>query len=94
MSDGTILISLDAAATINGFGTVDDSDIIRFIPISGTFEWYFDGSDVGLTTSDEDVDALGFAPDGSLIVSTLGSFSVTGISGADEDLIAFGAKPR
>ena len=95
MSDGSILISLDVAATINGFGTVDDSDIIRFTPTTtgantaGTFTWYFDGSDVGVTADSEDIDAVGFAPDGRLVVSTRGSFSVTGASGADEDLIAF-----
>jgi hypothetical protein len=95
MPDGSILISLDAAATISGLGTVDDSDIIRFIPTSlgantaGTFQWYFDGSDVGLTTNDEDIDAIDFAPDGRLVISTLGSFNVTGASGNDEDLLAF-----
>ena len=95
MSDGSILISLDAAATISGLGTVDDSDIIRFIPTStgantaGTFAWYFDGSDVGLTADAEDIDAVGFAPDGRLVISTRGAFSVTGASGNDEDLIAF-----
>jgi hypothetical protein len=74
---------------------VDDSDIVRFTPTStgmntaGTFSWYFDGSDVGLTTDSEDIDALGFAPNGRLVVSTRGSFGVTGVSGADEDLIAF-----
>lgn len=93
--DGSILISLDVAATINGFGPVDDSDIIRFTPSStgatttGTFAWYFDGSDVGLTTDAEDIDAIGFAPDGRLVVSTRGAFSVTGVSGNDEDLIGF-----
>jgi hypothetical protein len=95
MSDGSILISLDAAATIGGFGSVDDSDIIRFIPTStgsttaGAFAWYFDGSDVGLSTSSEDIDAIGFAPDGKLLISTTGSFSVPSASGNDEDLIAF-----
>jgi hypothetical protein len=95
MPDGSLLISLDAAATISGLGSVDDSDIIRFIPTStgattaGTFQWYFDGSDVGLTTDAEDVDAIDFAPDGKLIISTLGSFSMTGASGNDEDLITF-----
>jgi hypothetical protein len=97
MTDGTILVSLDADGTVTGFGTVDDSDILRFTPTTlgsttaGTFTWYFDGSDVGLTTSGEDVDAIGFAADGRLIVSTTGAFSVTGASGNDEDLIAFTA---
>jgi predicted outer membrane repeat protein len=97
MSDGTILISLDADVTVGTLGTVDDSDILRFTPTSlgnttaGTFTWYFDGSDVGLTTTAEDVDAIDFAPDGRLVISTLGSFGVTGVSGNDEDLLAFTA---
>lgn len=97
MSDGTILLSMDAAVSVSGLGTVDDSDIVRFTPTSlgtttaGSFSWYFDGSDVGLTTNNEDVDAIDFAPDGRLLISTVGSFSVTGASGEDEDLAAFSA---
>jgi hypothetical protein len=95
MPDGSVLLSLDAAATVSGLGTVDDSDIIRFTPIStgattaGTFTWFFDGSDVGLTTNDEDIDAIDFASDGRMVISTLGAFSVTGVSGDDKDLLAF-----
>jgi hypothetical protein len=95
LSDGTLLLSLDADVTVSGLGTVDDSDLIRFSPTSlgtttsGTFTRYFDGSDVGLTTSGEDLDAFGFTPDGRLIFSTIDSFSVPGVSGNDEDLIAF-----
>ncbi len=97
MSDGTILLSLDTDGTVGTFGTVDDSDIIRFTPTSlgsttaGTFSWYFDGSDVGLSTTAEDIDAIGFAPDGKLVISTLGAFGVTGVSGNDEDLLVFTA---
>ena len=97
MPDGTILLSLDADGTVTGFGTVDDSDIIRFTPTSlgantvGMFSWYFDGSDVGLTATSEDVDAIGFTSDGKLVISTGGAFSVTGASGNDEDLLAFTA---
>jgi hypothetical protein len=48
-------------------GTVDDSDIVRFEgalgdATTGTFSLYFDGSDVGLTASDHDVDAARAAP--------------------------------
>jgi len=94
-ADGSLLMSFDTAFTLSGFGAVDDSDILRFTPTStggataGTWSWYFDGSDVGLSTSDEDVDAFALLPDGRLLISTLGSVSVTGASGADEDLLAF-----
>ena len=95
-SDGSILLSLAASDfPLSGFGTVDDSDILRFTPTSlgtstaGSFSWYFDGSDVGLASSGEDIDAIAFGPDGRLLISTGGSFSGTGGSGADEDLFAF-----
>ena len=55
---------------------------------AGTFSSYFVGANVGLTTNGEDIDAIDFAPDGRLIVSTVGSFNVPGTSGIDEDLIA------
>jgi len=76
-------------------GTVDDSDIIRFDASSlgqttaGTFLMYFDGSDVGLSSSGEDVDAFELLASGALLVSAQGSVSVPGASGADEDLLAF-----
>lgn len=97
MPDGSILLNLGADVTVGTLGTVDNSDIIRFIPTTlgantaGSFQWYFDGSDVGLTTTSENLDAIGFAPDGRLIVSTTGSVSVPGVSGNDEDLLAFTA---
>ncbi|RMG09593.1 MAG: hypothetical protein D6728_12460 [Cyanobacteria bacterium J055] len=93
--DGSILLSVDRATTIPTLGAIEDSDIVRFVPTAtgettaGTYEWYFDGSDVGLDTDNEDIDAIGFAPDGRLVVSTRGSFNAGGISGQDEDLFAF-----
>ena len=95
MPDGSILLSTNSATTIPDVGNIDDSDIVRFIPstlgtnTSGSFERYFDGSDVGLNNDNEDIDAIGFASDGRLLISTVGSFSVHGLSGEDEDLIAF-----
>ncbi|GMU80800.1 MAG: hypothetical protein AMXMBFR47_06710 [Planctomycetota bacterium] len=97
LADGSILLSFTAAATISGAGSVDDSDIVRFVPTSlgtntaGTFSLYFDGSDVGLTTNNEDIDAITVLPDGRLVLSMLGSFSVSGASGEDEDLVVFNA---
>ena len=64
LTDGTILLSLAGDTTLPDIGNVDDSDILRFVPTSlgnstaGTFEWYLDGSDVGLTTYSEDIDAM------------------------------------
>ena len=94
-SDGSILLSLATDFSLANFGTVDDSDILRFTPTSlgpttaGSFSWFFDGSDVGLTASGDDVDAIGLAPNGALLISVRGSFSGNGASGADEDLFTF-----
>ena len=85
LDDGTLLLSFVGATTIPDVGAVDDSDIVRFTGTfgsntSGTYEWYFDGSDVELTSNGEDVDAIGFAPDGRLLISTTGNPSVSGVS--------------
>ncbi len=94
LSDGRILLSFTAAGTIGGIST-DDSDVLQFTPTSlgsttaGTFAMLFDGSDVGLTLDDEDVDAVGVTSEGNLVLSTLGAFGVTGVSGQDEDILVF-----
>ena len=95
IDDGSILMSFVSATTIPDVGTIDDSDIIRFVPIStgsstsGTFEIYFDGSDVRLSTDAEDIDALYVLSDGRIIMSTIGNANVTGQTWRDEDLLIF-----
>ena len=95
LSDGSLLISFNVAASIPDVGAIDDSDIVRFVPTqigsstAGSFELYFDGSDVGLSSNGEDIDSLSVLDDGRLVIGTLGSFSVSGASGRDEDLILF-----
>lgn len=98
LADGTLYFSFADPTTIPDIGSVDDSDILRFIPQSlgdataGTFERPYTASQLGLNANNnEDIDAIGFTPDGRLLVSTLGAFSVSGTSGQDEDLIAFDA---
>lgn len=98
LSDNTILLSFsNSSGNVPGVGTLDDSDVFRFLPTStgpntaGSFALIFDGSDVGLTTSGEDVDAIAVSADGNLIVSTAAGFSVNGVSGKDEDMIEFTA---
>ena len=90
-----ILMSFTSAGTVGGVA-MDDSDILEFRATSlgattaGTFSMYFVGSDVGLSTDKEDVDAVELLADGRLLVSTTGSASVPGVSsGADEDLLEF-----
>jgi hypothetical protein len=69
---------------------VQSSDIVHW---NGTaWSLYFDGSDVGLTTTAENVDAFAFLSDGSLLVSTSGNPTVPGLPAGtpalfDEDLL-------
>ena len=84
---GTILISLDKSIAIDGFGPVDEQDIIQFNATSlgeitsGTWSYFLDGSDVELDSPSEDIDAFFLRPDGSLLISTNGNSSVPGVSG-------------
>jgi hypothetical protein len=74
-------------------------DVVRFVPTSlgantaGAWELYFDGSDVGLSTSAEKIDALGLKNDGTLLISPFGNASVPNgggsLAGRDEDLLGF-----
>lgn len=97
MADGNILMSFDKPINLSTLGQVADADIVKFTPTqlgnttTGSFSLYFDGSDVELTTANEDIDAITLDGGGNLVISTLGSFSVPGVSGADEDLIRFAA---
>ena len=95
LDDGTILLSITGSATVPNVGSITDADIVRFTPTTlgattaGTYSWYFDGSDVGLTTTGEDIDAIDVLADGRIVISTLDSVSVTGATGVDEDLLVF-----
>ena len=92
MADGSILMNFNKSVKLPNLGRVDDSDIVRFIPTklgsetAGSFEWFFDGSDVGLKSDSEDIDAIAFTPAGELVISTKGSFQAGDLRGKDEDL--------
>ena len=100
-ANGDMLMSFSQAFTVPGLtggpngNTVDDSDIIRFTPsstgpnTSGVFTFVFDGSDVGLTTSGEDVDGLTRDSAGNLLISTSSTARVTGVTARDEDMMLF-----
>ncbi|MEM9774824.1 MAG: hypothetical protein AAF902_09605 [Chloroflexota bacterium] len=100
LDDGSLLLSIAGDTTIPDVGAVDDSDIIRFVPTKigrkteGSFQMYFDGSDVGLTTNAEDIDGLSILDDGRIVISTLGAAQVqkqfgNQMTALDEDLIVF-----
>ncbi|HED66138.1 MAG TPA: PKD domain-containing protein, partial [Planctomycetes bacterium] len=101
-ADGSILMSFNSSSfSVPGLTggpngtTVEDSDIILFTPTqtgpntAGSFSFYFDGSDVGLTTNGEDIDGIYEAADGSLRISTLGAFKQGGKTWRDEDVVQF-----
>ena len=99
-SDGSILLSLGVPQSVPGVGSVAAHDVLRFAPTStglttaGSFQMWVDGSNVGLTTSAERVDALGLSADGRIAISTVGAVTVAGPNGAtlkaaNEDALAF-----
>ncbi|MGD1918344.1 MAG: Calx-beta domain-containing protein, partial [Pleurocapsa sp.] len=94
-SDGSVLLSLNKNIGIEGIGGVDDSDILLFSPTStgdntaGSLELYFDGSDVGLDASGEDIDGISVASNGDILLSVNSSYNIGGILGQDEDILAF-----
>jgi len=73
-------------------------DLLVFAPVSlgaatsGAYGMYFDGSDVGISTSNENVDAAAVDSTGRIYLSTTGNFNATGVSGADEDVFVFTPK--
>ena len=98
--DGGILMSFNSSSiSIAGLSggpngtTIEDSDVVLFTPTStgastsGSWSFYLDGSDLLLTTNGEDIDGLHENADGSLSISTLAGHKVSGLSGADEDVI-------
>ena len=106
MPDGSILISFVATENIAGLiggpngDEVRDEDMVRFIPATlgedttGTWEFYFDGSDVGLGDSGhKDIDAIGYDEvTDTLHLSFQGPWDLGGgFLGKDEDIVEFTA---
>jgi len=92
---GNLVLSTLGPFSVTGISGQDE-DIIEFLATSfgtvtaGSYQWYFDGSDVGLSTSSsEDIDAADITSSGSILLSTVGSFSVTGASGTSQDIFEF-----
>jgi len=98
--DNVYFLGFLAKYTNDAVGTVMPQDLVGFYPAStgtttaGELYIAFDGSDVGLTTSDERIDAV--ATDGyysRLLLSTVGRarvpFGLTQLTLQDEDLARF-----
>jgi hypothetical protein len=86
------LSSTDGSASVS----FSDADILKLTVFGNGlyhYELAFDGSDVGLGSTSEDIDAFAILPDGKIVISTTGSFSVPGasgtLSGVGQDLLLF-----
>ena len=95
LADGRLVVSTTGSANVAGLSGIRDEDLMIFnatafgSDTSGSFELYLDNGDVGLGTRDEDVDAFHLHPSGLVTMSTVGNYSVSGATGADEDLLDF-----
>lgn len=80
--DNCILMTFNGNQNIPGVWLFKPQDIAKFCPTSlgettaGTFELYFDGSDVGLNARAETIDSLDILPNGDLIITTKGSANI------------------
>jgi hypothetical protein len=91
--DGKLIVSLRGAYGVTGLSG-NDEDLIVFTATSlgtttsGTWSLYFDGSDVGLneTTSEQVNEVWIDSSNNYVYLTTIGSFSVTGVSGDGADV--------
>jgi hypothetical protein len=93
LPDGRLLISTTGSLKVSGISAARE-DLLAFTgsfgdATTGTFSLYFDGSDVELTATGENVDAAAVDSAGRMYLSTTDAFAVTGIAGADEDVFVF-----
>jgi hypothetical protein len=92
LPNGRLLISTYHSFVVPGVSG-GDGDILGFTPTAlgddtaGTWEMYFDGSDVGLGGRRADVDALAVDAVGELYLSTIGRQYLAGPRGEDEDVL-------
>ena len=99
MMSGDLLLSTSGNFRVPGVGGRDE-DLVKFMPTglgvetSGTWEHYFDGSDVSLRSVSEDVDGGWINPEtGDIYLTTEGYYSVrnadgSSLSGGSDDIIA------
>jgi uncharacterized protein YjiK len=86
LADGRLVLSTSGNFSVPG-ASGKDEDLLIFDQTTLGWGLYFDGSDVGLsTTSGEDVSGLSVAPNGDIYLSTRGDFAVAGISGSSADI--------
>lgn len=90
--EGNIVFSVYGVGSTPDVRRFAGEDLLLFRPLSlgadtrGSLEMLLDGSLEGLSGSAENIDGVSFDARGNLVLSTLGNFSVGGISGRDHDL--------
>jgi len=95
LADGSLIISVREPISVTGVGTISPRDLIKFTATSyggvtaGTWSRYFEGGDVELTTFGERLDTAFVLSDGRILMSTLGAFATSAVSGGNSDLFAF-----
>ncbi len=101
LADGSVVMSFNNSYTLFGLtggpngADIDDSDLVLFTPTStgsntsGTWSFYFDGSDVSLTTNGEDIDGVCILDDGSFLFSSVGTSKGGGPNSHDENVALF-----
>jgi hypothetical protein len=95
LSDGSLVFSTKGDVTIPSVGAITACDLVKFTPsalgatTAGTWSMYFDGSDVGLVTTLERLDAAFVTSEGRVVLSTRGTFDVPGLAGGKGDLFDF-----
>lgn len=95
LEENAVLLSVNDNTNFPGVGSITPNDIVLFTPTSigeetaGTFSLFLKGSDVGLDTPNESIDAISIAGDGRLLISTKGKAIVGQMAAGDEDIIAF-----
>jgi hypothetical protein len=100
-----VLLSFNIAHSLPELGLVLQADIVRFLAdengpqTAGSFERFFDGSDIGLQSAGENIDAFVFEPFenemagrsapvlGDLYFSTSGNLNIPGLQARDEDIV-------
>jgi len=95
LSDSSMLFTFIDRTSVPGVGKVEPIDIVQFIPSSlgantvGTFDLYFDGSDVDLNEGFEDITALSVQSDGSIVITVRDDFNAGGVTGGNNNLYQF-----
>ena len=100
LDDGSLVVTTAGGIGVTGIAQSDTtgSDVFRFVPTalgattSGSWQWYLDGSDVGLgggsldNQAAERLSGVAVGANGDLLLTTPGSFSVSGVSGTNRDV--------